>query len=144
VKRTVLLCFGGAAAGAATAGILVAGPAAAASKSHTVHLTARELQHVTTGGTSFVQANAVFSAGKKIGYEDLSCAFPRSPGRCTFSVSLKGGSLLGHLTSPITATTKASFKGSVTGGLGKYQGARGTVIGTINGKREKFTITYHS
>jgi hypothetical protein len=144
VKRIVLLVVGGTAATAASAAMLMAGPAAAAGKSHSVHLTARELQEVKTGSTSFVEMTAVFESGKKVGYDELSCSFPRSPGRCTFSLALKGGALEGHLTSPIGSTDKSTLKGKVTGALGKYAGDQGTIIGTINGKREKFTVTYHS
>ncbi len=122
----------------------LAGPALAAGTSHTLHLTTTRLQFVNTSATTFVETDAVFRAGKKVGYETISCDDGGHQIVCSVSVALEDGMLLGHVTIPITSGKTSKVTGKVTGGLGRFKGDKGTVKGTISGKHSTLTLTYHA
>jgi hypothetical protein len=142
MKRTAVLSA--AAAVVIIGGGVLAGTAALASgSSHTLHLTTSRLQFVNTPKSTFVETDAVSRAGKKVGYETISCNAGGSQVLCSLSFALAGGMLLGHLTIPITSGESTSVSGKVTGGLGIFAGDRGTIKGSIIGKRSVFTVKYH-
>lgn len=143
MKRSVLLSAG-AAVVIVAGGIAVAGDALASGSTHTLHLTTTRLQFVNTSKTTFVQTEAVFNAGKKVGYETISCNDGGNRVKCSLSFALENGMLLGHLTIPITSTPTTSVSGKITGGLGTFTGDTGTVKGRITGRHSSITVKYHS
>jgi hypothetical protein len=125
-------------AGAGAAVVLAAG------STHTLHLATSRLQFVDTTSTTFVESDAVSRAGKKAGYESISCNDGGHQIVCLVTIALKGGVLLGHLAIPITSSATTDVTGRITGGLGAYNGDKGSVSGTITGKRGTLTVKYHS
>lgn len=143
MSRTSLL-GSGAVAVVAAGGILIAGTASAAGGSHTLHLATTRLQVTSTSQSTFVETDAVFKAGKKIGYENQSCNDGGTNVKCSLTIALANGILIGHATSPITTHPKTTFTGKVTGGLGIYAGDEGTIEVKANQKHATYTIRYHS
>lgn len=143
MNRTTLI-GSGAIASVVAGGMLAVGSAHAASGAHTVHLRAHRLQLANTSTTTFAETDAVTKAGRKIGYEILSCNDGGTGVRCSMSLSLPNGILLGGVTSPITTSNQTTLTGKITGGLGRYTGAKGTVTAKVSGKDATYTITYHS
>jgi hypothetical protein len=142
-KRTALL-GAGAALGFAAAGITAGGAALAAGGSHTLHLTTTRLQFVNTTKTTFVETDAMFKAGKKVGYDTLSCNDGGQQVICSLSLALENGMLLGHLTIPINNLQSTKVAGKLTGGLGVFAGDKGTIKGAIDGKHGTYTVKFHS
>ena len=140
MKPIALLSAGAAVVVAA----VIAVPALAVGTAHTLHLTATRLQFVNTSATTFVETDAVFRAGKKAGYETISCDDGCHQIVCSMSVALEDGMLVGHVTIPITSGNTSKVAGKVTGGLGRFKGDKGTIKGTITGKHSTMTVTYRS
>ncbi|HTW19946.1 MAG TPA: hypothetical protein VME70_07025 [Mycobacteriales bacterium] len=123
--------------------VVLAGTALAAGSSHTLRLTTTRLQFVNTSSTTFVQADTVDRKGKKAGYETITCDDSGHQISCSMTLSLQGGVLYGHLAIPITSEATTKVSGAITGGLGRYAGAKGTVKGSITGKHSSLTVKYH-
>jgi hypothetical protein len=143
MNRAALLATG-ATTVIAAGGVLIAGTASAAGSTHTLRLTATRLQLADTSQSTFVETDAVFKAGKKVGYENLSCNDGGQNVLCSLTIALPNGILLGHVTTPITTSDSTTLSGRVTGGLGIYTGDKGTIRASVNGKHSKYTITYRS
>jgi hypothetical protein len=112
---------------------------------HTLKFTATAQQSANLSPTSFTQDEVdTNAAGKVIGFDVINGVFnPRThtaKGRVAFST--KGGILYGSLrfsNGPVT-------HGRVTGGTGKFRGAKGTIYGrnlNASGTRTAVTVTYH-
>jgi len=138
------LLSAGAAVVVAASGIVAGGVALAAPSSHTMHLRATRLQFINTSKSTFVETDVIARAGKRVGYETISCNDGGHQIICSLSFALGTGMLLGHLTIPITSTTSTTVTGAVTGGLGGFAGDKGTVKGTITGKHATYTVKFHS
>lgn len=125
-------------------GVLVIGSANAASSSHTLHLRAHRLQVANTGKSTFAEPDVVTKGGRKVGYATLSCNDGGTGVKCSMSLSLPNGMLLGGVTTPITTSNQTTLTGKITGGLGRYTGAKGTVTAKVSGRNAAYTITYRS
>lgn len=126
----------GAAAALVTGSCLLALPASAGSAHHTLHFTAVAKSHANLGHKGGVAFDHDVNAKGLVGYDILSFV-----GRTTAdaAVGLNGGLLYAHLT-----FSKTGLTGTVTGGAGRYAGAKGSVTGkTISNNKTKVTITYH-
>jgi hypothetical protein len=125
-------------------GIAAGGIALATSNSHTLHLATTRLQFVNTSKTTFVETDAVFkSTNKKVGYSTITCNDAGNEIKCSLTIALKGGVLLGHLDIPITSDSSTNVTGKVSGGLGSFTGDKGTIKGVITGKHATYTVKYH-
>jgi hypothetical protein len=85
----------------------------------------------------------VNAKGKVIGFDELYIAFnlKTGTGKGNVAVVTKGGVLYGTL-----RLTQTSISGRVTGGTGKFAGARGTISArnlNAKGTRTAVTIRYH-
>lgn len=143
MNRTVMI-GSGAIATIVAGGILAVGPAHAASGSHTLHLRTHRLQVANTSKSTFAETDVVTESGKRVGYETLSCNDGGTGVKCSMSLSLPNGMLLGGVTTPITTSNQTTLTGKITGGLGRFTGAAGTVTAQVSGKNATYTITYHS
>jgi hypothetical protein len=151
MSRNALL--GGVAVATVVAGGIMAGGSAGATSTtqaqahphtHTIRLTATRLSLANTSKSTFVEANTVFKAGKKVGYETQSCNDGGTNVVCAVTFSLPRGVLLGHFTVPITTSDKSKTTGKITGGLATYSGDHGTIHASFNGSHAKYRLTYHS
>jgi hypothetical protein len=128
----------GAAAALATGGFLLALPASASSATHTLKFTAdTKSQHNLgkSGGVSF--DHDLSAGGKVIGY-DVVTFVSQSGG--DVAVGLNGGMIYAHL----EFSSSGAVTGKVTGGVGKYAHAAGSVKGVaISKNKTKVTVTYH-
>jgi hypothetical protein len=99
----------------------------AAAKTHTwkfvaIQTGAHNFGRVTFGGTDKDR-----SKGKFVGYDVISGKFNirTHTVRIDFALSRQGGLMYGH----VVGTEGGSYAGAVSGGTGRYKGARGTVTG---------------
>lgn len=143
MKRSALLGVGALATALAGGGMAM-GATQATGKLHILHVQTHRLQVSNTSRTTFAETSAVRKAGKKVGYETSSCNDGGTNVKCSMSMSLPNGMLLGYITTPITTSDKTTLTGRVTDGLGKYAGVTGTIKADVNGKNSSYTITYHS
>jgi hypothetical protein len=93
--------------------------------------------------TEAVEHKDVNSKGKVIGFDVLNVTYNPSTGRANalFALDVNGGIMFGG----IVLTSSATNKGMVTGGIGDFKGAIGTVtIKSLNksGTKTAVTITY--
>lgn len=126
MNRTALLASG-AALTLATGSVVAVGTAIAAGKTHTLVLHGTTLSAKQIGKSYEVEANALHKSGKLVGYSTDSCFFGGTQDKCSVTYTLKGGDLYGHATFPITKGTSSVAKGKITGGLGAFSGAKGTI-----------------
>jgi hypothetical protein len=125
----------------------VAVPALASTQviTHTLKFTSVTEQSLTLSKSAGAQQDKDLNAqGKIIGFDELYVAFTFATGNATGHVAVvtKGGILYGQL-----KLTQTSISGRVTGGTGKFAGARGTISAhNLNkaGTRTAVTIRYHS
>jgi hypothetical protein len=141
MNRTAVLATGCAAVMLA-GGVVVAGSAIAAGGSHTLKLRGTILQQKELGPSHAVEVDTLRHAGKKVGYTTDSCFFGGQNDVCTVTFALKTGVLYGHVTFPITTGTSPVAKGRITGGLGSYSGAKGTIRVLTSGHHGSYTLTY--
>ena len=136
-----------AAVAAVTAGafLIPAGASSNRAIRHTLRFTATAQKSMNFSATSFGQDEVdTNAAGQIIGFDVINGTFnPRTHtarGRVAFST--KGGILYGSLkfsNGPVT-------RGKVTGGTGKFRGAKGTIYGrnlNPSGTRTAVTVRYH-
>ena len=132
---------------AITAGafLMPAGASSNRATRHTLRFTATVQQSTNFSPNSFGQDEVdTNAAGQIIGFDVINGVFnPRTntaKGRVAFST--RGGILYGSLRfsdGPVT-------HGRVTGGTGKFKGAKGTIYGrnlNASGTRTAVTVTYH-
>ncbi|HYK30388.1 MAG TPA: hypothetical protein VEV63_00450 [Streptosporangiaceae bacterium] len=123
------------------------GIASARITTHTLKfISVQKQMHIFSSSALAQQDNDVNSAGKVIGYDELNIVFNLKTGKGTANVALdiNGGLLFGTL--PV-AQSSAPEHGVVTGGVGKFKGASGTILSKpANKAGTKFaiTITYHT
>jgi len=118
----------------------LAAPGVAAASGTTLHLTEKQTfqQYVDKGangespGDIRTFGGTVFRAGKRVGHDRIRCVVG---GTCNSQVWITGGSLIANG----FAAKGPSFTAKITGGTGKYAGARGTVS-VVGGPTTKYTV----
>jgi hypothetical protein len=141
-RRTIALATAGALA-------LSAGPAAAKGHDHSVTIKfsskvdqARVVDNAPTGdspGDIVVFTEKLFnSRGKQIGSDAATCVRLFDPtSLCTGVYKLRGGQVMVQLVQPGPTGT---YDQGVTGGTGRFAGARGTVTVHQNPSGDRFTM----
>ena len=138
--RASVVAIGAAALLGGTGAIAVPALASTQVITHTLRFTSLSERSVnfsqSTGGQQNRDVNAL---GKVIGFDELYMAFnlKTGAGRGNVAVVTKGGILYGVLT-----LTQTSITGKVTGGTGKFAGARGTIAAhNLNSQGTKTAVT---
>jgi hypothetical protein len=135
----------------AAVGALALSPAPAAAESHDRTITLKAVGRVDqvklvdnapTGdspGDLLVFTEKLFNTrGKRIGSDAATCVRLFDPtSLCTGTYKLPGGSLMVQLVQPGPTGT---YDQAVTGGTGRFAGARGTVRDAQNPKGDRFTF----
>jgi hypothetical protein len=131
------------------AGVGVAAAANAGSHSHTLTLVGTRLQQTELGKSHAAETDALRAnsrTGKRVGYATESCFFGGTGDRCSVTIALKGGFLVGRYTFPISnGSAPTTAKGKITGGIGAYKGAKGTLkltTGAGASKHGRWKIVY--
>jgi hypothetical protein len=127
MNRTTLLASGAALTLVAGTTFAAVGVASASGKTHTLVLHGTTLSTHEIGKSHEVEANTLRKGGKIVGYSTDSCDFGGTKDKCAVTYALEGGDLLGHVTFPITSGQSSTATGKITGGLGSFTGARGTI-----------------
>jgi hypothetical protein len=142
--RTSVAALGAAALLSGTCAIAVPAIASTRTTTHTLAFTSVTERSITLAKTTGAQQdNDVNAHGKIIGFDELYIAFNLKTGAGAGNVAVvtKGGMLFGTL-----KLTQSSITGRVTGGTGKFKGARGTISAhnlNAKGTRTAVTIRYH-
>jgi hypothetical protein len=128
-----------------TAAIVVPAAAGARAVTHTLRFTAVQQSRVNYSKTDNATADKdVNQAGKTVGFDMLHFTLgPGGAARLSVVVNTAGGFLYGKL----AATSGRVEHGTVTGGTGKFSGAKGTITATpanSAGTRTNVVITYHT
>jgi allene oxide cyclase len=118
----------------------LAAPGVAAASGTTLHLTEKQTfqQYVDKGakgespGDIRTFGGTVFQDGKRVGHDRIRCVVGAT---CNSQVWIAGGSLIANG----FVTKGPSFTAKITGGTGKYAGARGTVS-VVVGRTTKYTV----
>jgi hypothetical protein len=127
---------------AGVGGASMAGTASAAPVVHTLKFASITTASHSVGKTTFVGSDVDRRKGKVIGYDSLSGKFNVHTHTATIDVAaaFKGGIL--YVSGVSTET--GDFTGKVTGGTGKYKGAKGTVTGVqVSNKKTNVVVKYH-
>ena len=118
--------------------------ASAAPRAHTLKFVAVSTAEHRTGPRTFVGTEVERHHGKVVGYDTLSGKFNLQTHKVFIwvAVARKGGQLLGHVT---IRESSPHFKGKVTGGSGRFRGAKGVIYGRSPAHSNKtfVTIRYH-
>ena len=141
--RASLAAIGAAAVLGGAGAMVVPSIASAHSLTHTLKFTSVTERSVNFSKTVSAQQDRDVSEGKIIGFDQLYLTFNPSAGTVKGNVTVvtNGGMLYGTL-----RLTQTSITGKVTGGTGKFKGARGTISAkNLNtaGTRTAVTIKYH-
>ena len=112
-------------------------------RSHTLHFTAVTVANANTSKHTFSGADKDVRKGKKIGTDVTQCRANKSftKVRCEVALALRGGILYGTFR---ISQSDAISHGKVTGGVGRYTGATGTISGHSGKKNntEDVTVVY--
>jgi hypothetical protein len=119
---------------------ILAVPGVAAASGTTLHLTEKQtFAHYIDKGTKGESAGdirtfggTIYRSGKKVGHDRIQCVVGAA---CSAQVWLPGGSLI----SKRFVAAGPTFTAKITGGTGKYAGARGTVK-VVGGPTTHYTI----
>ena len=136
----VALISGGGAFAFATA-------ASASGATHTLKFISEQVNTASLSKTSeAVQNKDVTSKGKLIGFDELNIVFNTKTGKASaiVAVDLNGGLLFGAFT---LSSSSSTIHGVVTGGLGAFKGASGTILAKFlnkAGTKTAVTVTYHT
>jgi hypothetical protein len=129
---------------ASTASTARAANSASTSASHTLKFTSVTKKTVDFSKTNVGQQDTDVNAkGKTVGFDQLNISVNPKTGKGSILVTIdaKGGFLIGVL--PLTSSK--TLKGIITGGVGSYKDAFGSITAkALNkaGTREAVTITY--
>jgi hypothetical protein len=117
--------------------------ASAAAKAHHLKFVVDSIAQHETGPRTFVGTEVNRHHGKVVGYDTLSGKFNLHTHRALIrvAVSRKGGLLFAH----VTVGESSPFTGKVTGGRGRFSGARGTLRGFSpkHGNKTFVRVRYH-
>jgi hypothetical protein len=106
------------------AAALLTGAAQAAGGSDVIRLTSVKVSEQHPNDQTIIIKNNDMINGKKAGHDTLTCkVVAQSKVSCSIAVVLAAGKLNGKFVQSFTAS---SGKGSITGGTGKYEGAKGS------------------
>ena len=109
---------------AVVAGGLLTGAAQAAGGSQVIRLTAVQVSEQHPNDQTIIIKNNDLINGKKVGHDTLTCkVVAQSKASCSLAVVFAAGKLNGKFVQSFSAS---SGKGTITGGTGKYAGAKGT------------------
>lgn len=142
--RACLAAIGAAAVLGGAGAVVVPSIASAHSVTHTLKFTSVAGRSVNFSKTASAQQDRDLNkSGKVIGFDELYIAFNPdfTLGKGNVTVVTNGGMLYGTL-----RLTQTSITGEVTGGTGKFKGARGTISAknlNSNNTRTAVTIKYH-
>ncbi len=110
---------------ALVAGGLLTGAARAAGGSEVIRITSVQVSQQQPNDQTFIIKNNDVINGKKVGHDILTCkVVAQGKMSCAVVIVLAAGKLNGKFAQSITAS---SGKGTITGGTGKYAGAKGTL-----------------
>lgn len=115
-------------------------PGVAGASGTTLHLTEKQTfqQYVDKGvkgespGDIRTFGGTVYQSGKRVGHDRIRCVVGAT---CDSQVWIAGGSLIANG----FIARGPSFTAKITGGTGKYAGARGTVS-VVGGPTTKYTV----
>lgn len=115
-------------------------PGVATASGRTLHLTEKQTfqQYVDRGakgespGDIRMFGGIVYQAGKRVGHDRIRCVVGAT---CNSQVWIPGGSLVANG----FIARGPSFTAKITGGTGKYTGARGTVT-VVGGPTTRYTV----
>lgn len=143
MNRTSYVATGALATLVAGSVFVAVGVAGASSATHSLTLHGKALSQKDLPKSNSIEADALSTHGKRVGYLTTSCNYGGTKDRCALSITLKGGILVGAITYPITTGAAATHaKGSITGGVGAFSGATGTVRVTATTRSETVHLTY--
>jgi hypothetical protein len=95
------------------------------------------------GDRQTISSDLFTPAGRKAGRLDDDCAITQAAARpeavCTFTITLQHGQLTGGFAQNLAAP-RSSKRQAITGGTGRYAGARGELRVGREGKRTPFVI----
>ena len=92
--------------------------------SHVIRLTSVKVSEHHPNDQTFIVKNNDLINGRKAGHDTLTCkVVAQGKVSCSVVIVLAAGKLNGKFVQSITAS---SGKGTITGGTGKYAGAKGT------------------
>jgi hypothetical protein len=110
---------------ALVAGAVLTGAAQAAGGSEVIRFVAVQVSQKQPNNETFISTENVLINGKKVGHDTLTCkAISQSKANCSIVFVFAAGKLKAKF--PIVFT-ESSGKGTITGGTGKYAGAKGTL-----------------
>jgi hypothetical protein len=119
-------------------------PAAASGQpaaSHTLKFISEQVHVVIFSKNSEgIQDKDVTSKGKLIGFDQLNLTFnlKTDKGTALVSLDINGGIMLGYF----TLSNSTTFKGFITGGIGNFKGAGGTITAkSLNKAETKTAVT---
>lgn len=143
--RSLIAAVSAAALLSGSGAIAIAAAASADTTSHTLKFISVTGKMVAFSKTNAGQQNTdVNSKGKVVGFDMLNITVNPKTGKGTIlaTVDANGGFLIGVL--PLS--TSKTLHGVVTGGVGAFKGASGTIVATPNkaGTRVTVTVTYHT
>jgi hypothetical protein len=129
-------------AGSVTGLVALSGTADAATTWHTLKIRVTGLGEGHETRSGFVSESKVTTLdGKFLGYEVDSGSFGPDGITDRIAIALDGGILYCR-----TTVTETSEKGKVTGGSGKFAGAKGSIVSTSHDEQAQtatYTITWH-
>lgn len=137
----------------AATGALVAGAGPASAAHHTrLHLVEvqRDSTQIDLGAKGFspgdrqtIRSDLYAPGGRKAGRLDDDCVITQAGKRpeavCTFVMTLEGGQLTGAFAQNLAAPD-AGKRQAITGGTGRYSGARGELRAGREGRRTPFVV----
>jgi hypothetical protein len=143
-KRAIAIGVASAATVAAGLGVATTvDGASAATKVHHLKFVVDPIAQHNTGPRTFVATEANRHHGKVVGYDTISGKFNLKTHRAFIRVALsrKGGLLFAQA----NVGESGHFTGKVTGGRGRFSGARGTLRGfsPLHGNKTFVRIRYH-
>ena len=113
--------------------------AQAARGSTVIRFISVQVSQKQTGESSFVINDNDLINGKKVGHDTLTCKLlSQTKASCSIVIVLPGGKLNAKFVLPFSAM---SGKGTVTGGSGKYAGAKGSfAFKNLNAKGTRTSV----
>jgi hypothetical protein len=143
VRRTIAALSTAALVGGGALGFSAA--ASASTASHTLRFVSVEEKVIVYSKTSQAEQDKdTTNSGKLVGFDMLNFAFnPKThKGTALAALDLKGGMLFAVLSVSLSSATS---HGLITGGIGIFKGASGTIVAknlNASGTRTAVTITY--
>jgi hypothetical protein len=121
-----------------TIGVFMAGVSAhAGAKSNVVRFVAVQVSQKPTPRGFIIKDND-FINGRRVGRDTLTCLATQTKANCGLLVVLPGGTIKGKL---VLVFSRSKGQGTITGGTGKYAGAKGTLtFANLNAKGTRTAV----